>query len=212
VTPRFRVHLAKSTMRICFFGDSFVHGTGDDTCLGWVGRLCAAACRDGRDVSVYNLGIRRDTSADILRRWRREADARLPAGEASRLVFSFGANDCVAGDDSGGTRIALPRALANARAILSEARSWLPILMIGPPPVLDDVATDIRIASLSDGLSSICAEFQVPFLDVFRFVQGNEIWKKEATASDGTHPGAEGYAALATMIGEWSAWRSFLDG
>ena len=25
-------------MRICFFGDSFVNGTGDDECLGWVGR------------------------------------------------------------------------------------------------------------------------------------------------------------------------------
>lgn len=26
-------------MRICFIGDSFVNGTGDDTCLGWVGRI-----------------------------------------------------------------------------------------------------------------------------------------------------------------------------
>lgn len=198
-------------MRICFFGDSFVQGTGDDTCLGWAGRLCAAARRDSYDVTYYNLGIRRDTSADILRRWRREADARLPVGEADRLVFSFGTNDCVAGDDSGGTRIALPCTLANARAILSEARSWLPTLMVGPLPVLDDAATDIRIASLSDELGAICLELQVPFLEVFRFVEGNEIWKKAAAAGDGTHPAAGGYAALAAMIAEWSAWRSFLD-
>lgn len=77
-------------MRLCFFGDSFVNGTGDDDCLGWVGRLCAAERRVGRDLTVYNLGVRRDTSDDILRRWRREAEARLPPGCGGRLVFSFG--------------------------------------------------------------------------------------------------------------------------
>ena len=35
--------------RICFFGDSFVNGTGDDDALGWVGRLCAAERRAGLD-------------------------------------------------------------------------------------------------------------------------------------------------------------------
>ena len=30
-------------MRICFIGDSFVNGTGDDDCLGWAGRLGAGA-------------------------------------------------------------------------------------------------------------------------------------------------------------------------
>ena len=181
-------------MRICFFGDSFVHGTGDDTCLGWPGWICAAARHDGRDVTAYNLGIRRDTSADILRRWRREADARLPGGEAGGLVFSFGTNDCVAGDEGGGPRVALPQALANARMILSEARSWLPTLMVGPLPVLDDAATDSRIVSLSGELGACCANLQVPFLDTFRFVERNEIWKKAAAAGDGTHPGTAGSA------------------
>jgi lysophospholipase L1-like esterase len=61
-------------MRICFFGDSIVNGTGDPDCLGWVGRVCGAARKSGVDLTSYNLGIRRDTSADILRRWRREAE------------------------------------------------------------------------------------------------------------------------------------------
>jgi hypothetical protein len=29
------------SIRICFFGDSIVNGTGDDACLGWVGRICS---------------------------------------------------------------------------------------------------------------------------------------------------------------------------
>jgi hypothetical protein len=52
-------------MRICFVGDSLVNGTGDPVGLGWVGRACAAARRRGHEVTCYNLGIRRDTSADI---------------------------------------------------------------------------------------------------------------------------------------------------
>jgi acyl-CoA thioesterase-1 len=52
-------------IRICFIGDSYVHGTGDDDCLGWAGRLCAAARRAGHNVTYYNLGVRRETSADI---------------------------------------------------------------------------------------------------------------------------------------------------
>ena len=82
-------------MRICFIGDSFVAGAGDDDCLGWPGRLCAAARQAGHDLTLYNLGIRRDTSADIAARWEAEARARLPAEHDGRLVFLFGVNDCV---------------------------------------------------------------------------------------------------------------------
>ncbi len=65
-------------MRICFIGDSFVNGTGDDEALGWTGRIVATARAEGRDVTHYNLGIRRDTSADIAERWRAEVERRLP--------------------------------------------------------------------------------------------------------------------------------------
>jgi acyl-CoA thioesterase-1 len=81
------------SIRICFFGDSIVNGTGDDACLGWVGRVCSAARRDGIDLTCCNLGIRRDTSADVLIRWHAEARARLPDEYDGGLVFSFGGND-----------------------------------------------------------------------------------------------------------------------
>ena len=112
--------------------DSMVNGTGDDACLGWVGRICAAARRSGRDLTCYNLGVRRYTTADMLARWQREAEARLPSEHDGRLVFSFGANDCCPGEDIGGVRVAPGRALANAEAILTAAVAWRPTLMVGP--------------------------------------------------------------------------------
>jgi acyl-CoA thioesterase I len=80
-------------IRICFVGDSFVNGVGDRTYLGWIGRLCQNLAAQGFAITHYNLGVRRDTSADIEKRWELEATHRLPKGCDNRIVFSFGTND-----------------------------------------------------------------------------------------------------------------------
>lgn len=35
------MHRQSEDLRICFIGDSFVAGVGDETALGWTGRLLA---------------------------------------------------------------------------------------------------------------------------------------------------------------------------
>ena len=55
-------------VRICFFGESFVNGTGDPECLGWTGRICVDANKKGYDITYYNLGVRRETSTDLEKR------------------------------------------------------------------------------------------------------------------------------------------------
>ncbi len=40
-----------TAIRICFVGDSITAGTGDNTCLGWPGRISAAEIARGHDVS-----------------------------------------------------------------------------------------------------------------------------------------------------------------
>ena len=82
-------------IRICFIGDSLVNGTGDEAALGWAGRLCAMANASDIPVTYYNLGIRRDTSKDILLRWESECTLRLPDSCDGRIVLSCGVNDTV---------------------------------------------------------------------------------------------------------------------
>jgi len=195
-------------MRICFFGDSFVNGTGDDDCLGWTGRVCAAARHMRHDVTHYNLGIRRDSSADVAARWRREAATRLPPDQDGRLVFSFGANDCMP-DGAGGIRVAHEHTLANARAILASSLAEWPTLMVGPAPVGDDASTDRRIKAVSVDLGQVCAALGVPYLDVFDALLASEAWAREAALGDGSHPNSGGYAALAGIVASWSAWRAW---
>jgi len=179
-------------MRICFFGDSFVNGTGDDDGLGWVGGVVARARQGGRNVTAYNLGIRRDTSADVAARWMREARLRLPLEHDCRLVFSFGANDCMAGDGDGSPQVKPTDSIANARTILQAARDWLPTLMIGPASVADGADANERICALSAEYTGLCESLRIPFLEVCRLTLSSPVWTQEALAGDGAHPNRGG--------------------
>ena len=196
-------------IRICFFGDSFVNGTGDDACLGWVGRACAAARQVGRDVTCYNLGIRGDTTAHVLRRWRAEAAARLLPEHDGRFLFSFGANDCIALPNGTGVRVPPDAALANAEAILTAARAWRPTLMLGPLPVGEDAANQ-RIVALSAAFAALCTRLGVPYLSLFERVAASRIWPREVAAGDGAHPNIGGYTELADAFVQWPAWRDWV--
>lgn len=199
-------------MKICFFGDSFTNGVGDDECLGWVGRVCAEQRKAGVDLTSYNLGIRGNTSADILGRWQQEAHARLDGADVSasegRVVFAFGTNDCAKGDD-GRSRLPQNERLKNARAILVAApKSW-PTLFIGPLPIADDPVANKRIADLSRQIGVFAKAHHVDYLDVFSAAHASEIWRDECLKGDGAHPGAAGYELVAALVSEWNAWQAW---
>jgi lysophospholipase L1-like esterase len=194
-------------MRLCFFGDSFVNGTGDPECLGWAGRICADARRNGSDLTYYNLGVRRDTTRDIAERWRHEALIRLPSDIDGRLIFSFGVNDCLL--DAEQQRVRPDIALETAREILAQASEWRPTLFIGPPPIADNEANE-RIATLSFAFLALCAEQRVPFFDAFTPLSTSRVWMREVADGDGAHPGAAGYALFADLLGAWRPWREWI--
>jgi lysophospholipase L1-like esterase len=193
-------------MRICFIGDSFVNGTCDPKCLGWTGRICAAACGQGYDITYYNLGVRGETSADIETRWFSEVSCRLPHYCDGRIVFSFGVNDTTVERET--TRIEADKSVENARYILNSAKKIFPVLMVGQPPVIDAARTD-RIARLSEQLAAVCSELQVPYLDVCTPLQTSEIWQQELIENDGSHPRANGYAELARIVHKWHGWKAW---
>jgi lysophospholipase L1-like esterase len=192
-------------VRLIAFGDSFVAGVGDPDHLGWIGRALAGRA----DVTVYNLGVRRETSADVARRWRDEATPRWTDAEPMRLVFSFGAND--ARVENGAPVLEPAQSLTAAAAILREAQALCPTLLVAAPPCGDDAHT-ARIAGLNDAFRSLAARLRVPFLNVHAALAMEGTWRAEAAAGDGAHPGARGYRLMAARVTEHSAWSAFLDG
>lgn len=195
--------------RICFLGESFINGTGDPDCLGWTGRICAMAQQSKHgsthyNLTYYNLGIRRETSAELCQRWQAEVELRLPRGCDGRLVFSFGTND--ASWENGKTRVALADSVRYARSILTEAKRQYPVLMVSPPPIADPEHND-RTWALIEQWQSLCESLAIPFLDVFTPLQQHEPWLEEVRTFDGAHPRAQGYAYWAQLVADWSAWQ-----
>ncbi|WP_431270014.1 GDSL-type esterase/lipase family protein [Dankookia sp. P2] len=198
-------------LRVCFVGDSFVAGTGDEAALGWVGRVAAAAWHRGEGFAAYNLGIRRDTSADLRRRAEPEILARLlGAGTAQAVVFSFGANDCTLEDDM--PRVPPEVTEENAAALLGWAATRWPVLMVGPPPLAHDAAHDKRVAALSGRLAALCDAMDLPYLALHAPLSAGQAWRHAAARGDGVHPDAAGYAAIAALVDGWAPWRALVQG
>ncbi len=183
--------------RICFIGDSFVQGACDPECLGWAGRVAAAACSRDYNLSIYNLGIRRNTSSDIAARWQQECAARLPAGVERYTVFSFGINDTVI--ENGTLRVSTAKSVENFRTVISQAAALYRTLVVGPPPVAD-AEHNQRIASLCKQFEQIAAELNVPYIPISPHLGQDAEWIAEIAASDGHHPRARGYRRLADLV------------
>lgn len=195
--------MVASDIRICFVGDSFVNGTGDPDYLGWTGRVCITARQSRYDLTSYNLGVRRDTSTDIAKRWHDECLRRLPDSCEGRIVFSFGVNDTTVED--GVSRVSTEHSLINAREMLSTSVSFYPTLMVGPPPIAD-ADQNRRTQHLSEQFRLVAEEVGVPYLDVFSPLERSATWMHEVVQIDGAHPQAGGYVELASLVQAWSAW------
>lgn len=189
-------------IRICFIGDSLVNGTGDEAALGWAGRLCALAHASDIPVTYYNLGIRRNTSEDILLRWESECTLRLPDSCDGRIVLSCGVNDTAI--ENGKVRVDSAESCANVRAILRGAKRYT-MLMVGPPPVLDGEQNE-RIESLSRANARETKALGVPYIDLFSALRADDAYKREVGRNDGSHPRNGGYSKMAHIISSSPNW------
>jgi len=208
-----------TNLRVCFIGDSITNGTGDNDIRGWPGRLCAAEVAAGHDLTDYNLGIRGDTSADMLPRWKSEVTVRLPPFLKCAVVFNFGLNDAT--EQDGAVRVSMGGSIKNARAMLSEAKALYPTLWVGPGAVDDskmplDTETgairdkrNARTADYNLGYKALADELEIPYLDMLSKLRNDSEW--HAQLADGLHPTPEGHQKMAGIIGEWNAWRNLLD-
>lgn len=184
-----------------FFGDSLTLGCGDETALGWPGRIAAVLMGKSRDLTWYNLGVRANTTTKLRARWRDEAERRFLPGQDVRLVFSFGVAD-VAND------VSPEDSFANAEAILGEAKALAPTLFIGPKPVGDPART-ARIAHLSEEFETLCARLAVPCVPVLGALRQADGYAAALAANDNVHPAAAGYALLADLLLQTETVRSF---
>ena len=190
-------------IRICYIGDSFVNGTGDPSMLGWTGRVSAWSQNEEREITHYNLGVRRETSADILIRWKTECALRFRDEAEYYVVFSFGVNDGVI--EEGKARISLEESIANTRAILLEAKALYKVLMVGPVGI-DDEKVNRGINVRDEAFEALCREMEISYIKQYYITKESEVFQKEVGANDGAHPREKGYTLMAKSIFEDARW------
>ncbi|MBC93513.1 MAG: lipase [Rhodospirillaceae bacterium] len=211
-----------STMRICFVGDSIIVGSGDTNFLGWPGRLSINETNQGHDITLYNMGVRGDTSEMVSARWRKECEVRLPEHVNGKLVMSFGLND-TAEESNVGIRVPIKQTIYNLKNTLTEASQWLPTLVIGPVPIINDMQPYIfpngiayhysndRIAELNILTSSICSDLNISYLNIFDYLSNNPSWANSQRECDGVHATGNGYKILSERVSNWPAWRKWFS-
>ena len=189
-------------IRICFFGDSYTNGTGDETSLGWVGRAMSKTSAK-YNTTYYNLGIRGNTSKDISNRWKKEADLRLKDCDAKYLVFSFGTNDT---NFLNGKRVLqLEQTIENTKCIIEEATLYNNLLVIGPPTLCNEDHND-RNSELDKALEKLCREHDVAYISLYQRLDSNEKWLSLIAENDQYHPSSEGYKILSDVITSSAYW------
>ncbi|MGV1010621.1 MAG: GDSL-type esterase/lipase family protein [Dermatophilaceae bacterium] len=187
---------------LCFLGASLTAGYGDPKGLGWVGRVVARTQHPDLDLTAYNLGVRDQTSADVLARWRAECSPRWVGRQERRLVVSVGLADLTTGMTTARSRL-------NLANILDEAiASGIGCFVVGLTPSLDDDLNE-RIAGLVEAQADVCARRGVSYVDCLQPLLVHEQWQAElAASSDGAHPGQAGYGLIAWLVlhNGWNPW------
>ena len=182
-----------------FFGDSVTLGVNDAPAGGWVARLAGKAAEKGLNVppdTFYNLGVRKNSSRDILARWEAEYKVRAMEGCPATLVFCFGTVDMAA--PHAVPNVPVGESAANAREILMTAKEYGSVVLVSAPPVKDEEHNQ-RIEALCTAYAAICRSIDVSFVDIFHPLM--EAGYLDDLA-DGIHPGPQGNELIASLLAE----------
>ncbi len=212
--------------RICFVGASNIEGMGDETALGWPGRLWQAHQGKDSEFVAYNLGIRGQTMSQFKKRARQECEPRFQRTMGPIIVLGTGANDLsrfAEGEYAGKPRTPQASLLQNFRALIEDLSTIATLLVIGPPvidgdrmpykmhrhPSLDFRNEDIAAASLL--YRDICKDNDVAFFNLYEALSQSSVYRRSLSeGEDGLHPTGMGYQVIADQVGAWGAWQAAL--
>ena len=185
-------------VRVCVFGDSFVTGVGDPKALGWVGRVAARTpASTGVALTMYALGVRGQSTEDVVVRMPLEISPRFARGDEHGVVLAPGIADAFA---------AVPVARSAATLEFGLRSTGVSRLVVGPPPVGPPEVRQ-RLAALDTAFADVCGRLDVRYLSTYEPLVGHGPWQRQRLADD-VHPAQAGYSMLAFVIlnGGWYEW------
>lgn len=204
--------------RICFIGDSIVEGLGDETGLGWSGRLAEAHRNSDNPFIPFYLGVRGQTLAQIADRAKEECKVRITDKENDLIVLGSGLNDIARVD--GEPRTSPDSVIDTFAYLIDELNNLCKLIVVSPFPVyeslmpfyssISDLHLDFQnkdIKEFSKEYCNICGSKDIPYLNLFDELNKNDDYQNGLKLNDGLHSNAEGYQAVANLIQNWTVWK-----
>ncbi len=187
---------------LVFLGASLVAGVGDPKGQGWVTRVVGRTQHPDLELTAYNLGVRGDTTTDLLDRWTSEVPRRWAGRTERRIVVSVGTDDILAG-------VSLARHRLNLANLLDDAASQGVGTFVVSPPPSDDDDVNGRLEVLVDAQADVCSRRGIPFVDCYGPLRQHDQWRTDLAASRVQHhPGQAGYGLIAWLVlhNGWTDW------
>lgn len=195
---------------ILIFGTSTTYGAWDSE-GGWVQRLRKyidqkiIESNHRIDYLTYNLGVSGDKTADILKRFVTEAEARLDKyGGENIILFHVGINDSIFNEKLGSTEVTNEEFKKNLCELINLARNYSSkIVIIGSMPVDKRVDPmpwakgrsykNEHVFEFNKIMDEVSTQEQIAFVDIY-----SEFIEKEYSSllSDGVHMNNEGHKLL----------------
>lgn len=194
---------------ILIFGDSIVYGRGEKPDTGWAGRLKEYFERLDPYNAIYNLGIPRDTTDDLLERFDTEANARIHyffPEDKFVIIFGIGTNDARCIETPANQQTTQEKFKKNILNLIKKAKKHTKrIIFVGLLPVDEDITnpfedtyfTNKRQKEYNNIIEECCKQENIDFIDLI------DNWLKRKYKNlfeDGLHPNSKGYEKMYKII------------
>lgn len=186
---------------IAFLGASSVEGFMDSEGGGFVTRFRKWRQSINPRTSIYNLGIQGDTTNELLVRINLELQMRRP----KLIIFQFGSNDLSrdGGEDSP-HKVYLEKFKDNVKTLIEIGLKYGEVIVVGSYPFIDSKTRPVYfgdyyyhlydLVDYMDGVSQICQQMSVPYLDIMNKWIKTDFHKW--IDDDGLHANSEGHQRI----------------
>lgn len=212
--------LPSGKLRLAFLGDSITVGDADAQARGWPSRLCELTSPLPTKMHCYNLGVGGDCIANLALRAKSELNARLTGRTGCGVVVMIGVNDALRAAATTNPTQLKPEVMSpDLVRILNVARSYGPVLVVEPTPVLpefehtDGISGAVvlqKLEQINDVLASVCKAQSVTLVPLTQILQHDPVFTASLRDGDGLHPINTGYECITRHIAATSAWSDFI--
>lgn len=184
-------------MTIGIWGDSITYGSCDEEALGWAGRLRKTLPTNDYH-QLYNFGICGETTDDLLKRFKIEAQAINP----DKIVFAIGINDLKFPKNSEINKVAIEIFRNNLEELLKQACQYTDdITLIGLTKVGDEWKTAKGKQSLNEEIKKYDTVIQeIAEENKYLYISIFDTIVTSIDLADGIHPNTNGYQKMFEII------------